>query len=135
MSGILSKDTTLSYKLLLVFVEITLLMEVPEMGGDPEKVDVTTLADGVKRSIPGVKDLGDLTFKFLYDNESATSNYRVLKGLEDTATEFQLEYPDGTTHTFTAFVNVKMDSAAVNAALTFTANMNLQSDIVVVNPT
>ncbi len=137
MSGILSKDTTLSYKKSSAFEEIPLLMEVPELGGDPEKVEVTTLADGVKKYIPGVKDLGDLAFKFLYDNSGATSNYRVLKGLQDagTAAEFKVTYPDGSEHAFTAFVNVKMDAAAVNAAMTFTASMSLQSDIVVTNPT
>jgi hypothetical protein len=138
MSGVLSKDTKLSYEKTPpgTFSVIDLLMEVPELGGDPEKVDVTTLADGVKKYIPGVKDLGDLAFKFLYDNSSATSNYRVLRGLQDAgkAVKFKVEYPDGTTHGFTAFVNVKMDSAAVNAAMTFTAGMSLQSDIAVTNP-
>lgn len=136
MSGLLTKDTKLSYKKSSTFVEIDLLMEVPEMGGDPEKVEVTTLKDSVKKYIPGIKDLGDLTFKFLYDNSSATSNYRVLKGLQDAGveTEFKVTYPDNTEHSFTAFVNVKIDSGAPNAALTFTAGMSLQSDIDVTNP-
>lgn len=138
MSGILSKDTTLSYKATSggTYTEIDLLMEVPELGGDPEKVDVTTLADGVKKSIPGVRDLGDLAFKFLYDNETATSNYRVLKGIQESgeAAFFKVEYPDGTSHEFESFVNVKMDAAAVNGALTFTATMNLQSEITITDP-
>lgn len=137
MSGVLSKDTTLSYKKASAFEVIPLLMEVPEIGGDPEQVEVTTLADSVKKYIPGIRDLGDLTFNFLYDNSTATSNYRILKGLETAGApvEFQVEYPDGTIHAFTAYVHVKMDSAAVNAALTFTASMSLQSDITVTNPT
>lgn len=138
MGGLLSKDTTLSYKASgSTYVELELLMEVPELGGDPEKVEVTTLSDGVKKYINGVKDLGDLTFKFLYDNETADSNYRVLKGLQDAGVpaEFKVEYPDGTGHEFTSYVNVKMDAAAVNGALTFTVGMSLQSDINVTNPT
>lgn len=138
MSGLLTKDTTLSYKAsgATSFTEIPLLMEVPEMGGDPEKVEVTTLKDAVKKYIPGIRDLGDLAFKFLYENTDVTSNYRVLKGIQDagTSADFQLEYPDGTIHAFSAYVNVKIDSAAVNAALTFTASMSLQSDITVTNP-
>jgi hypothetical protein len=138
MAGILTKDTTLSYKASggSTFTEIDLLMEVPELGGDPEQVDVTTLKDGVRKYIPGVKDLGDLAFKFLYDNATTTSNYRVLKGLQDgnTAADFKLEYPDGTAHEFSAYVNVKIDSGAVNAALTFTATMFLQSEITTTNP-
>lgn len=138
MAGLLSKDTTLSYKADggATFTVIEHLMEVPELGGDPEKVEVTTLSDTVKKYINGVKDLGDLAFKFLYDNETTTSNYRVLKGLQDSneVTTFKVEYPDGTGHEFEAFVNVKMDAAAVNAAMTFTASMSLQSDITVTNP-
>ncbi|MBD2861599.1 phage tail tube protein [Paenibacillus oceani] len=138
MAGILTKDTTLSYKASggSTFTEIDLLMEVPELGGDPEQVDVTTLKDSVRKYIPGVRDLGDLAFKFLYDNATTTSNYRVLKGLQDgnTAADFKLEYPDGTAHEFSAYVNVKIDSGAVNAALTFTATMFLQSEITTTNP-
>ena len=138
MSGLLTKDTTLSYKTGSggTFKEIDLLMEVPEMGGDPEKVEVTTLKDSVKKYIPGIRDLGDLAFKFLYDNSGATSNYRVLRGLQEAneIATFKVEYPDGTAHQFDAYVNVKMDSAAVNAAMTFTASMSLQSDIDVTNP-
>lgn len=138
MAGLLSKDTTLSYKSgASTFKEIPLLMEVPELGGDPEKVEVTTLKDAVKMYIPGIKDLGDLTFKFLYENDNAESNYRILRGLQEAneVATFKVEYPDGTGHQFKAYVNVKMDAAAVNAAMTFTASMSLQSDIDVSNPT
>jgi hypothetical protein len=137
--GLLTKDTTLSYKVgvATTYTELTYLLEVPELGGDPEQVEVTTLRDGVRKYIPGVKDLGDLAFQFLYDNETATSNYRVLKGLQDAGdvVSFRVEYPDGTTHDFDALINVKMDSAAVNAALTFTVTFFLQSDIDTTNPT
>ena len=70
MAGILSKDVKLSSKAGAAsqYAELTLLMEVPEMGGTPEKVDVTTLADASRKYIDGVKDYGDLAFKFLYEN-------------------------------------------------------------------
>ncbi len=138
MAGIATIDTKLSYKTgsETTFAEIEDLMEVPELGGDPEKIEVTTLSDKVKKHIPGVKDLGDLQFKFLYDNSSSDSNYRKLKGLEESKTlaTFRVEYPDGTGHEFEAYTNVKMDAAAVNGALTFTAGFSLQSDIEVTNP-
>lgn len=139
--GVLTKDTTLSYIADPLqpdaYTVIDYLLEVPELGGEPEQVDVTTLQDGTRKYIPGIKDLGDLAFQFLYDNSGATSNYRVLKGLQDAgeATAFRVEYPDGTTHDFDALVNVRMDSAAVNAALTFTTTFFLQSEITVTDPT
>lgn len=118
------------------FTELEYLMEVPEFGGTPEKIDVTVLSDSVKKYVPGIKDLGDLVFKFLYDNTAETSNYRVLKGMADnnTSATFKISYPDGTAHQFDAVPAVKMDAGSINGALTFSATMILQSDITVSNP-
>ncbi|MDD3840760.1 MAG: phage tail tube protein [Clostridia bacterium] len=132
-------ETTISYKegSMTDFEEIDLLMEVPEIGGDPEKIEVTTLKDKHKKYIPGISDLGDLDFVFLFDNSTETSNYRILKGLQDNKkiATYKVEYPDGTGHQFDAYVNVKIAGGEVNAAATFTASMFLQSDIETVNPT
>ena len=134
-----ANQTKLSYKVgnAASFTEIPYLMEVPEMGGAPEKIDVTTLSDMVKKYIPGIKDYGDLVFKFLYDNADATANYRVLKGLDDAGTiaTFELAYPDDTAHQFDAIPSVKIDAGAINGALTFSVTMLLQSDIETINPT
>lgn len=83
MAGLLTKDIKLSYKKESAYVEIANLQECPELGGTAEKVDVTTLADGNKKYINGIKDFGDLAFKFLYDNSGVDSNYRVVRGLEE----------------------------------------------------
>lgn len=139
MSGLSANKTKISYKKTTdsAFTELPYLMEVPEFGGTPEKIDVTVLSDSVKKYVPGIKDLGDLVFKFLYDNSSETSNYRVLKAMDDAAqaVTFQIEYPDQTAHQFDAIPSVKMDAGAINGALTFSVTMLLQSDITVTNPT
>lgn len=111
------------------------LQEIPALGGKPSKIDVTCLEDSVKKNIFGVKDLGDLAFKFVYDN-GVEGNFRTLKGLADekTLTSFAIEFPDETKFTFSAYVNVETDSAAVDKALGFTATLALQSEIAVVNP-
>lgn len=131
-----ANGTKLMHKVGSAYSEIPLLMEVPEFGGTPEKIDVTALGDSVKKYVNGIKDYGDLVFKFLYDNTAETGNYRILKGYEDaqTAVEFQITYPDGTGHQFTAIPAVKMDAGAVNGALTFSCTMTLQSDITLVDP-
>jgi len=138
MSRMTANNTKISYKAGSVaqFTELDLLMEVPELGATPEKIDVTVLTDPVKRYVNGIKDFGDLVFKFLYDNTSATSNYRVLKGLQDAETEadFKVEYPDGTSHAFKATVTLKMDAGSINGALTFSCTMNVTSDITISNP-
>lgn len=134
--GLLTKDTELQYNNGTDFVRIDYLMSVPELGGDPEQVEVTTLQDSVRKYIPGIKDPGDLEFQFLYDNGAATSNFRIMRGLQETgaATPFKVVFPDGTEWAFTAIVNVKIDSGEVNAALTFTVSMMLQSEFEVTNP-
>ena len=130
-----ANGTKLMHKVANAYVEIPLLMEVPEFGGTPEKIDVTVLSDTAKSFVPGVKDYGDLVFKFLYDNTAETGNYRILKDYQDkkTAASFQITYPDGTGHQFVAVPAVKMDAGTVNGALTFSCTMILQSDITVVN--
>ena len=138
MAGILSKGITLSYKgTESSYTVIDNLQECPELGGSAETVEVTTLADGNKKYIKGIKDFGELEFKFLYDNSGATSNYRVVKGLEDAGkvVDWKVTFPDGTSFDFSGEVTTKIDSAAVNAALTFAATITLNSDITVTNPT
>lgn len=136
MAGLLSKGINLYYKNGEDFALIPNLQEVPELGGAAEKVDVTTLADGNYKYINGIKDFGDLAFKFLYDNSGVTSNYRVCRGLEEegAVVEWKVEFPDGTSFMFSGEASTAIDSAAVNAALTFTLNITLNSDIEVSNP-
>ena len=81
--GLLTKDITLSYKKDTIYEVLDGLQEVPSLGGTPDKVEVTTLSDASRRYIKGIKDYGDLTFKFLYQNDTTTSNFRVLRGLEE----------------------------------------------------
>ena len=70
MNRLSANSTKISYKTgsgdSATFKELEFLMEVPEFGGAPEKIDVTVLSDKVKKFVPGTVDLGDLVFKFLY---------------------------------------------------------------------
>ena len=137
MAGILTKGITLSYKKDgNNYAVIANLQECPELGGTAENVEVTTLADGNKKYIKGIKDFGELAFKFLYDNSGAESNYRIVRGLEEAGNivEWKVTFPDNTTFAFSGEVTTAIDSAAVNAALTFTATITLNSDITVTNP-
>lgn len=113
------------------------LKEVPEMGADPEKVDVTDLASKNKKYEYGIGDYGDLAYKFNYENGSASSSYRILRKLADEKKLifFQQKYPDGTKFTFKAQCSVKLGGGGVNAAIEFTLTLALQSDIDVVDPT
>lgn len=112
------------------------LKEVPELGADPEKVDNTTLADKTKIYELGIGDPGDLAYKFKWENEAEDSTYRTLNEIADgsTVASFQETFPDGTTFTFDAQCTIKVGGGGVNAAIEFTLNLGLQSEIVVENP-
>ena len=135
-TGILSKGITLSYKKNETYVIIPDLQEVPDVGGPADKVDVTTLADGNYRYINGIKDFGDLAFKFLYDNAGETSNYRICRGLEEAGqvVDWKMAFPDGTTFEFKGEPSTTIDGQSVNSAITFTLNITLNSEITVSNP-
>lgn len=105
------------------------LQSTPELGGTPEKIDVTTLADSVRHYILGVKDYGDLEFNFLYDGDQTESAWKTLKGLESTDTEYSIELPDGSSFAFTADVTCRLAAAEVNAAITFIASFAMKSDV------
>ena len=136
--GLLTKDIKLSYKKdsSSSYEVLDGLQEVPSLGGTPDKVEVTTLSDASRRYIKGIKDYGDLTFKFLYQNDTETSNFRILRGLEESGkiVEWKVDFPDGTGFEFSGECTVAPSDGAANAAITFNLTISLNSDIAVTNP-
>ena len=127
MAGILTKGIKLYYKANgETYTELTNLMEIPEIGnGDKEMIDVTVLTDDVKKSIAGLGDSAQtLAFKFLYVKEQ----FNTLAAL-DSSIDWKVEMPDGVNATFTGTPAVKFDSAAPNAALTYTLSIGVESKI------
>ena len=129
MAGILTKGIKLSYKTSSsgsTYTELTNLMEIPEIGnGEKTMVDVTVLTDDVKKSIAGLGDSAQtLAFKFLYVKEQFTT----LMAMTDSI-NWKVEMPDGVNATFTGTPSVKFDSAAPNAALTYTLSIGVESKI------
>lgn len=126
--AIISKGIKLSYKngTASAFVELTDLQEIPELGGDVEAIEITTLADEAHMYTDGIKNYGDsLTFKFLYK----TAQFESLVALEGTS-EWMVELPDATTCTFSGTSSVKLDGVGVNAALTYTLAVKPNSAMV-----
>ena len=125
--AVISKGITLSYKNGSEdFVELTNLQEIPELGGDVEAIEITTLADEAHMYTDGIKNYGDsLAFKFLYEDAQFTA----LNALEG-ASEWKVALPDGTTCTFGGTNSVKLDGVGVNAALTYTLSVKPNSAMV-----
>lgn len=121
----ISKGITLSYKNgSAAFVELTNLQEIPELGGDTEAIEITTLADAAHKYTDGIKNYGDsLAFTFLYENAQFTS----LQSLGEVT--WKVTLPDGTTCSFDGNGSVKLAGVGVNAALTYTLSIKPTSDM------
>ena len=110
-------------KLMKGEVELTNLQEIPEVGGDAEAIEITTLADAAHTYTNGILNYGDsLAFKFLYEKAQFSS----LQG-DDAVSEWTVELPDGAKCSFSGTHSVKLDGVGVNAALTYTLSVKPNS--------
>lgn len=123
--AVISKGITLSYKTSggSSYTTLTDLQEIPELGGDSEAIEITTLDDAAHMYTDGILNYGDsLAFIFLYKKEQFTA----LQGLEGSI-DWKVALPDGTTCTFSGTSSVKLAGVGVNAALTYTLSIKPNS--------
>lgn len=120
-AGLLSKGTTLGYKsaggAAGEYTTIGEVTSIPDIGAEPERVDVTTLADATRKYIKGLQDQDNLTFAAVYRK----TIFNTLKAAEktDTVYDWKISYPDGTSFTFTGSFAVIFSGAEINGALAF----------------
>ena len=113
-------------KLFMGEVELTNLQEIPELGGEAEAIEITTLADPAHMYMDGILNYGDsLAFKFLYE-KAQFSTLSATKEVE----EWKVELPDGATCSFNGTCSVKLDGVGVNAALTYTLSVKPSSEMI-----
>lgn len=116
-------------KLYMGETELTNLQEIPELGGEVEAIEITTLADAAHMYTDGIKNYGDsLAFKFLYEE----NQFFQLVGTTGSQ-EWKVELPEGETCTFGGTCSVKMDGAGVAAVLTYTLSVKPNSEMVWAN--
>lgn len=126
--AVISKGIKLSYKTGEgAFTALTNLYEIPELGGDVDKIEITNLESGAHEYTNGIKNYGDsVAFKFYYETEQFTT----LSGLTAEC-EWKVELPDATSYTFSGVPSVKLDGASYNVALTYSLNIAPTSEMVV----
>ena len=126
--AVISKGITLSMKSGSTgeFMALTNLMEIPELGGATESIEITTLADAAHVYTDGILNYGDsLAFKFLYEANQ-------FKNLNNStgSVNWQVSLPDDSICSFSGTASVKLDAVGVNAALTYTLSIKPDSAMV-----
>lgn len=118
------------------YTDLPGLKELPDMGTEPEKVENTDLMAQNKQYENGIGDVGDMTYKFKYDNTSATSPYRVMREAqaENKTLSFREQLADGSITEYDAQVSVKRTGGGVNGVIEFELTMSLQSDFKYTDP-
>ncbi len=124
---------TAGTKLMMGEEELTGLLSTPDLSqGEPEKIEVTTLADHSKRYINGLKDIGDsLEFEFNYESDKESSYYKLKAVPAEETREFAIVLPDGLSFGFEAYVSVRLAAAAVGEQLKFTLGLTPAGEITV----
>ena len=119
--ALISKGITLS----MGEKALTNLMEIPDLGGEKEAIEVTTLADAAHVYTDGLLNYGDsLAFKFLYEK----AQFAELS--EATGSQsWKVALPDGAVCSFNGTCAVKLDAVGVNAALTYTLSIKPNTEM------
>lgn len=66
------------------FSKLLDIKEFPDLGGEPEMLETTTLSDNMQTYIPGIQSLDGLSFTANYDKEQ----FKTLKALEGKDEEY-----------------------------------------------
>lgn len=119
--AVISKGIKLSYKAKggsEQFKDLNNLYEIPELGGDVDKIEITTLASEAHEYTNGIKNYGDtIAFKFYFESEQFTT----LSGLAEC--DWKVTIPGELEYTFSGVPSVKLDGVSYNAALTYSLNI------------
>ena len=126
--AVISMGITLSYKQgeSGEFTALTNLVEIPELGGTGEAIDVTTLADPAFMYMDGLKSYGDsLEFKFWYEKEQ----FQALNALEGTVA-WKVSLPDGEACSFNGTASVRLEGVGANAAISYILAIKPNSEMI-----
>lgn len=108
------------------YTELTNLQEIPDLGGETEAIEITTLADKAHMYTDGLKSYGEsLEFVFLYEGEQ----FKTLDALKKSV-EWKVELPDAATCTFNGTCSVRFAGVGIASALTYVLAIKPNSEMV-----
>lgn len=110
--------------------------KIGDIGGTHSSLDATCFKDKSKKSVPGVQENDSWEVEYLYDNGATTSDYRILKGLENAGAivDVEVTFPDKTVFKNKGYVTTTVTGAEVNNLIKAKAVVNLQGEWEVTDP-
>lgn len=95
------------------YTDMVGIVELPDVGGDPNKVDHSAVDDEYKQYELGQKDAGDIVFKFRYRSDAEKKQYKTMREKEAAGDDlfFCLTLFDGFKVEFTGSVSTKLLTA------------------------
>lgn len=105
------------------------IKEFPDLGGAPNTVDITTLSDHMKTSLPGLIDPGNLEFTANY----TLSDYTALSALVGKAQQFGIQFGksgDDGVFTFTGMLSCWVKGGGTEAAVDLGISITPSTEIV-----
>lgn len=111
--------------------EVVDVREFPDLLGDAESLETTTLGDTMQTARPGLKGSDTLSFTCLFSGMGLGTNWKLLKDVEDTGEPetFTVTLSSGDELEFDAYVTMGMPGKGPNDILEFTANLMPSSEI------
>lgn len=105
--------------------EIVDVREFPDLLGEAESLETTTLGDTMQTSRPGLKGTDTLAFTCLFTGMGATTNWGYLAAVEATKqpAAFTVTLSSGDKLAFSAYVTLGMPGKGPNDIMEFTANL------------
>ena len=95
------------------------IKDFPDLIGDPNMLETTTLSDGQQTYIPGIKSADMLSFTFNYTKEA----FQAVKEAEGDALHYVLEFSDGSKFTWSGQHTVGLPGKGVDEVLEATVNI------------
>ena len=95
------------------YTDMVGIVEMPDIGGDPSKVDHSAIDDEYKQYETGQKDPGELAFKFRYRSAAEKTQFSTMRTQEAAGTilYFKVTLFDGMTVEFQGSVATKLLTA------------------------
>ena len=101
------------------------IKDFPDLIGEPEMIEVTTLSDSQVTNIPGIKGSDMLTFTCNY----TSADYAAVNDDAETALYYVLEFSDGSKFSWQGQHTCGMPGKGVNEVVEFTINIAASSAV------